>query len=127
MDCRAFVRNFSALYTGTITETVTFCAFFRQTKGSTSSEALSQTLLRAFINALVNRIAIVRVQSANFNNPYAILKKGYLEFGESIEDIFVSIANVVDFSAEKIPVFKNFIISFLSLFENLPDPTGKPS
>lgn len=56
-----------------------------------------------FINALVNRIAIVRVQSANFNNPYAMLKKGYLEFGESIEDIFVSIANVVDFSAEKAP------------------------
>ena len=56
-----------------------------------------------FINALVNRIAIVRVQSANFNNPYAMLKKGYLEFGESIEDIFVSIANVVVFSAEKAP------------------------
>lgn len=56
-----------------------------------------------FINALVNRIAIVRVQSANFNNPYAMLKKGYLEFGESIEDIFVNIANVVDFSAEKAP------------------------
>ena len=30
-----------------------------------------------FINALVNRIAIVRMQSATFNNPYAILKKGY--------------------------------------------------
>lgn len=54
-----------------------------------------------FINALVNRIAIVRVQSATFNNPYSILKKGYLEFGETVEDIFVSIAKVVDFSAEK--------------------------
>ena len=54
-----------------------------------------------FINALVNRIAIVRVQSANFNNPYSVLKKGYLEYGESIEDIFVSIAKAVDFSAEK--------------------------
>lgn len=54
-----------------------------------------------FINALVNRIAIVRVQSANFNNPYSILKKGYIEFGETVEDIFVSIANAVDFSAEK--------------------------
>lgn len=54
-----------------------------------------------FINALVNRIAIVRVQSATFNNPYAILKKGYLEFGESIEDIFVQIAKAVDYSAEK--------------------------
>ena len=54
-----------------------------------------------FINALVNRIAIVRVQSANFNNPYSILKKGYLEYGETVEDIFVSIAKAVDFSTEK--------------------------
>ena len=54
-----------------------------------------------FINALVNRIAIVRMQSATFNNPYSILKKGYIEFGETVEDIFVSIANAVDFSAEK--------------------------
>lgn len=54
-----------------------------------------------FINALVNRIAIVRVQSATFNNPYAILKKGYIEYGETVEDIFVSIAKAVDFSVEK--------------------------
>ena len=56
-----------------------------------------------FINALVNRIAIVRVQSANFNNPYSILKKGYLKYGETVEDIFVSIAKAVDFSPEKAP------------------------
>jgi len=56
-----------------------------------------------FINSLVNRIALVRMQSATFNNPYAILKKGYLEFGETIEDIFVQIANVVEYSAEKAP------------------------
>ena len=54
-----------------------------------------------FINALVNRIAIVRVQSATFNNPYSILKKGYIEFGETVEDIFVSIAKAVDFNPEK--------------------------
>lgn len=54
-----------------------------------------------FINALVNRIAIVRVQSATFNNPYYILKKGYIEFGETVEDIFVSIAKAVDFDPEK--------------------------
>ena len=54
-----------------------------------------------FINALVNRIATVRVQSANFNNPYSVLKKGYLEFGETVEDIFVNIAKAVDYSAEK--------------------------
>lgn len=54
-----------------------------------------------FINALVNRIAIVRVKSATFNNPYARLKKGYLAYGESIEDIFVNIANVVEYTPEK--------------------------
>ena len=58
-------------------------------------------LANQFINALVNRIAIVRVQSATFNNPYSILKKGYLEFGETIEDIFVNIAKVVEYTPEK--------------------------
>lgn len=54
-----------------------------------------------FVNALVNRIAIVSVQSATFNNPYSILKKGYIEYGETVEDIFVSIAKAVDFNVEK--------------------------
>lgn len=54
-----------------------------------------------FINALVNRIAIVRMQSATFNNPYRALKKGYIEFGETVEDIFVNIAKGVDFDPEK--------------------------
>lgn len=58
-------------------------------------------LANQFINALVNRIALVRANSATFNNPFADLKKGMLEFGESIEEIFVSIAKVRDFSAEK--------------------------
>ena len=63
-----------------------------------------------FINALVNRIATVRVQSATFNNPYSVLKKGYLEFGETIEDIFVGIVNAVSYSAEKAEVLarRNF-------------------
>ena len=59
------------------------------------------TFANQFINALVNRIAIVRMQSATFNNPYRVLKKGYIEFGETVEDIFVSIAKGVDFDPEK--------------------------
>ena len=58
-------------------------------------------LANQFINALVNRIALVRVKSATFNSPYARLKKGYLEYGESIEDVFVDIARVMIFSNEK--------------------------
>lgn len=60
-------------------------------------------LANQFLNALINRIALVRVQSATFNNPYARLKKGYLEFGETIEEIFVNIAQVVDYNPEKAP------------------------
>lgn len=56
-----------------------------------------------FINALVNRIAMVRVKSATFNNPYARLKKGYLAYGETVEDIFVNIAKVVEYTPEKGP------------------------
>lgn len=54
-----------------------------------------------YINALVNRIALVMAKSATFNNPYASLKKGYLEFGETVEEIFVQIAKVVDYTPEK--------------------------
>ena len=58
-------------------------------------------LANQFINALVNRIALVRARSATFNNPYSALKKGYLEYGETIEEIFVEIAKVYEYSAEK--------------------------
>lgn len=54
-----------------------------------------------FINSIVNRIALVMTKSATFNNPYASLKKGYLEFGETVEEIFVQIAKVVDYTPEK--------------------------
>lgn len=54
-----------------------------------------------FLNALINRIAAVRVKSATFNNPYASLKKGYLRFGETVEEVFVELAKAVEFSAEK--------------------------
>lgn len=58
-------------------------------------------LANEFVNALVNRIALVRVKSATFNNDYAELKKGYLEFGETVEEVFVNIAKAREFSAEK--------------------------
>jgi hypothetical protein len=58
-------------------------------------------LANQFINALINRIALVKVKSANFNNMYADLKKGYLEFGETVEEVFVNIAKAREFSVEK--------------------------
>lgn len=58
-------------------------------------------LANTFINALVNRIALVRVKSAVFNNAYAELKKGYLQYGETVEEVFVGITKARIFSAEK--------------------------
>ncbi|MBO7731199.1 MAG: hypothetical protein J6S67_01550 [Methanobrevibacter sp.] len=58
-------------------------------------------LANQFLNALINRIALVRVKSAVFNNAYRELKKGYLEFGETVEEVFVNIAKAREFSAEK--------------------------
>lgn len=58
-------------------------------------------LANQFLSALINRIASVRVKSATFNNAYAMLKKGYLEFGETVEEVFVQIAKAREFSPEK--------------------------
>lgn len=71
-----------------------------------------------FINALINRIALVRVQSATFNNPYARLKKGYLQYGETVEEIFVNIAKVMDFNPDKAEAreFKRYIPDVKSAF-----------
>lgn len=54
-----------------------------------------------FVSALINRIAAVVTKSALFYNPYKELKKGFLEYGETVEEVFVEIAKVREFSAEK--------------------------
>lgn len=60
-----------------------------------------------FLNALINRIALVRTKGAVFNNNLTELKKGYLEFGEPIEEVFVAMAKAVEFSAEKAAAREN--------------------
>lgn len=75
----------------------------------TDIPAVGQVLLgypqmaNEFISTLVNRIASVQVKSAMFNNPYADLKKGFLELGETVEEVFVSIAKAREFNVEKAP------------------------
>ena len=79
------------------------------------------TLANEFINALVNRIALVVVNSATFNNPYADLKKGYIEFGESVEEIFTAIIKAQEFSVEKAPAreFKRTLPDVQSVFHTM--------
>ena len=58
-------------------------------------------LANEFVSALLNRIALVKVKSATFNNMFADLKKGYLEFGEVVEEVFVNLAKAREFSVAK--------------------------
>lgn len=51
-----------------------------------------QPYQNAFLNALVNRIGRVLITSKMWSNPWAVFKRGYLEFGETVEEIFVNIA-----------------------------------
>ena len=49
-------------------------------------------LQNEFLTALVNRIGRVIINSKLFSNPWAKFKRGILEYGETIEEIFVNIA-----------------------------------
>lgn len=55
------------------------------------------SLQNEFLSALVNRIGRVMVTSKMYDNPWAFFKKGLLEFGKSIEEIFVNIAKPYQF------------------------------
>lgn len=54
-------------------------------------------LQNEFLSALVNRIGRVLITSKMYDNPWSMFKKGTLEFGETIEEIFVNIAKPFQF------------------------------
>lgn len=68
-------------------------------------------LQNEFLNALVNRIGRVIITNKTYTNPWAAFKKGYLEFGETVEEIFVNIAKPHQYNAEvaETEVFKREI------------------
>lgn len=75
-------------------------------------------LQNEFLSALVNRIGRVILTSKLYDNPWAFFKKGMLDFGEVVEEIFVNIAKVHTFDpevAEK-EVFKREIPDVKSAF-----------
>ena len=59
-----------------------------------------QPARNAFLNALVNRIGLTIVTSKLYRNPWAVFKRGYLEFGDTVEEIFVNLADVHGFYPE---------------------------
>mgnify|MGYP001623754598 FL=1 len=59
-----------------------------------------QSTQNEFLNALVNRIARVIITSKSYTNPLAMFKKGIMEYGEQIEEIFVNIAKAHPFDPD---------------------------
>ena len=57
-------------------------------------------LQNEFLSALVNRIGRVVLASQTYQNPWAMFKRGFLEFGETIEEIFANIAKPFTFDPE---------------------------
>lgn len=50
------------------------------------------TLQNAFIPELLNKIALTLVQSKHWEDPWAMLEKGKLEYGDIVQEIFVKMA-----------------------------------
>lgn len=78
-------------------------------------------LQNEFVSALINRIALVVVTSKLYENPWNVFKRGILEYGETIEEIFVDIARVETFDpadAEN-TLYKRYLPNIRSAFHVL--------
>lgn len=78
-------------------------------------------LQNEFLNALVNRIGRVLVTSKMYDNPWNMFKRGMLEFGETIEEVFVEIAKPFEYDPEtaESEVFKREIPDVRAAFHTL--------
>lgn len=54
----------------------------------------------AFLSELLNRIGLEIISSKSYQNPWANLKRGRLEYGEVIEDIFINICEPFSYNPE---------------------------
>ena len=68
----------------------------------------SPNLQNEFLNSLINRIGKVIIKTRLFENPLAMFNKGMLEYGETVEEVFVNLcdANQYNASASEDTVFK---------------------
>lgn len=60
-----------------------------------------EPLQNEFLSALYNRIGRVIITSKMYYNPWAPFKKGLMELGETVEEVFINIAKAHTFNPEK--------------------------
>lgn len=75
----------------------------------------------AFLHSLVNRIGMTIITSKLYDNPWGFMKQGRLEFGETIEEIFVNLARPFGYSPSKAEtdVFKREIPDVRAAFHRM--------
>ena len=80
-----------------------------------------EAVQNAYLSALVNRIGMTIITSKMWDNPWSVFKKGRLEFGETVEEIFVNLAKPHSFdpaTAEK-EVYKREIPDVRAAFHSM--------
>lgn len=80
-----------------------------------------QPLQNAFLSALVNRIGRVLITSRLYENPWRGFKQGLLEYGETVEEIFVNLAKPHQFdpAVAESEIFKRDIPDVRAAFHTL--------
>lgn len=80
-----------------------------------------QPYQNAFLNAIVNRIGLTIITSKMWNNPWSVFKRGYMEFGETVEEIFVNLAEPHSFdpSTASKEIFKREIPDIRAAFHTM--------
>lgn len=75
----------------------------------------------AFLGALINRIGQVIITSKMYENPWSVFKRGVMEYGETIEEIFVSMAEPYTYNPAKTENtdFKRYIPDVKSVFHSM--------
>ena len=75
----------------------------------------------AFLGALINRIGRVIITSKMYENPWSVFKRGIMEYGETIEEIFVSMAEPYTYNPAKTENtdFKRYIPDVKSVFHSM--------
>lgn len=101
--------------------TVTYDRALERLKEIGSVVFRHDTFTNAFLNQLVNRIARVLISSRLYRDPWAFFKRGYLEIGETVEEIFVNISQAHQFNPERAEdtVFKREIPDVRAAFHTM--------
>ncbi len=83
--------------------------------------ATYQPIANEFLNQLVNRIVLVEIKSKLWNSPLKEFKRGLLEYGYTVEEVFTQIAQAHEFDQSKAEteIFKREIPDVKAMFHSV--------